>query len=435
MDVAVSYTRGTSPRRINLDAVLDAITDQVLADGDVEKALQRVFRFGTEGDMGLLDILDHLRNETQEDLADIAPEIENHDAGMELTKSDRRSEDTVAMREALRQVESLDDLQNLDPQLMDRTLSTEKREWIEKWADMTGQLLESGLVAMSGPRLVLTAKAIRQIGSRLLQHMFLPPTLHGRGHHLLHRPGLHGSATDETTAWEWGKPLDLHVARSLMQAVRHTQERDGLHLRTDDFEVFERESGAAIVTVLLVDMSRSMFESGAWDIAKRAAIALNTLMETRGHLDELILIGFSGDARMLNVDELPSISWDQYSHGTNLHAGLRTATRSLERFRSMNRQVVIITDGEPTAFLDAGKPTFEHPVTERTIGATLLEAKRMERRNIAFTMICIGESEGLPAFAQTFSRTVSGRLIQLPLDQLGAFIVRDIASGSHRVVG
>src|SRR5699024_3230425 len=122
----------------------------------------------------------------------------------------------------LRQVESLDELEDLDPALMERSLSSEELEWVDKWSEMTGQMIESGLVAMSGPKLVLTAKAIRQIGSRLLQHMFLPPTRRGKGSHLIPSPGLHGMAGDDSTEWEWGKPLDLNIARSLTNAVRRT---------------------------------------------------------------------------------------------------------------------------------------------------------------------------------------------------------------------
>lgn len=433
MDQVVTYTSGKPASPINVDAVLDAISDQVLTDGNVEKALQRAFRFGTEDGIGLLDVLDRLREEIQ-DAEHALQDPNQHATEMEPTRSDRDVEDAIAMRDALRQVESLDDLHDLDPEMMQRSLTADELEWVEKWSDMTGQMIDSGLVAMSGSRLVLTAKAVRQIGSKLLQHLFLPPVKRGRGSHHLHQPGLHGMAGDETSAWEWGKPLDLNIGRSLTNAVRRMGERGKLILQAEDFEVIDRESGAAVSTTLLMDMSRSMFESGAWDAAKRAAIALNTLVTTTRMHDHLELVGFSGDARKLQLDELPSLSWDQFSHGTNLHAGLLVASRLLNRHRSMNRQVVIITDGEPTAFMDGVHPVFEHPVTERTQEATLLTARRMSRQGIGFTTICVGDAASAPDFARTLSQTVNGRMILLPLDDLGAFIVRDVAQGTHRTV-
>lgn len=433
MNSVVTYRSGKPNRRVNIDEVLESISDQVLSDGDVEKALQRDFRFGTEDDMGLLDILDRLREEIS-DAEELLQDPDDHDFDMEVAPTEGQVEDAKAMRDALRQVESLDDLDDIDPELMERTLSTEELEWVDKWSDMTGQLIESGLVAMSGPKMVLTARAIRQIGSRLLQHMFLPATRRGKGNHPIPAPGLHGMAGDDSTEWEWGKPLDLNIARSLTNAVRRSGEIGSVKLKTEDFEVFERESAAAIHTVLLTDMSRSMFDSGAWDAAKRAAIALNTLITTSRMHDELDLVGFSGDARKLSLEELPSLSWDQFSHGTNLHAGLLVASRLLKQHHALNRQIVIITDGEPTAYMDGHNPVFEHPVTGKTLDSTLLEAKRLARQGVNFTTIYVGDEAEAPEFARTLSQTVNGRLILLPLDDLGTFVVRDVAQGTYRTV-
>lgn len=433
MDLTYTYASGRPTRRIHVDAVLDAISDQVLSDGDVEKALQRAFRFGTEDDIGLLDILDRLREEIQHaDHPDA--DTQQHSLDAEAGPTERRKDDAIAMRDALRQVESLDDLHGLDPELMNRTLTSEDRDWVEKWSDMTGQLIESGLVAKWGPRLILTTRAIRQIGSRLLQHMFIPPVQRGRGSHHIHRPGLHGFAGEDTSDWEWGKPLDLNIGRTLANALRRPQSTQRLTLHVEDFEVFDRESGAAIHTVMLMDMSRSMFESGAWDAAKRAAISLHTLVSTRKNHDHLDLVGFSGDARVLALEELPMLSWDQFSHGTNLHAGFLVAAKLFRNRHAQNTQLVVLTDGEPTAFMDGRDPVFEHPVTHRTLDSTLLEARRLSRRGVAFTTICVGDADSAPEFARILSRVVTGRMIHLPIDALGTFIVRDVAQGASRTV-
>lgn len=433
MDRTFIYRSGKPSHQPHVESILDAITDQVLTDGDVEKALERTFRFGTQEDMGLLDILERLREDSHNlDHAEL--DSEQHTFKMDSGSAERRAENAAAMRDALRQVESLDDLQGLDPDLLSKALSIEEREWVEKWSDMQGLLIESGLVAMSGPRLMLTAKAIRFIGSKLLQHMFLPPVKRGRGSHQLNVPGLHGMPGDDTAIWEWGKPLDLNIGRTLTNAVKRTHHDRRTKLHVDDFEIFERESGAGIHTVLLTDMSRSMFESGAWDAAKKSAIALNTLVETGRHHDHLDLVGFSGDARVLDLEELPMLTWDQFSHGTNLHAGLLVASQQFRRRHALNQQVVIITDGEPTAFMDGSSPVFEHPVTHRTFDATLLQARRMSRKGINVTTICVGDFDSVPQFTQTLSKTINARLILLPTDALGTFLVRDVATGAIRTI-
>ena len=432
MDSILTYSMHAARRSHSLDAVIDLIADEVLSDGNVERALQRAFRFGTEEEMGLLDVLDRLRHDVQE----VEPTLQTadqHASEMALVQAERRHEDSIAIREALRQVESLDDLQGIDPQLMQRTLTSDELEWVEKWAEMTGQLIESGLVISIGNRLELTRKAISRIGSRLIKHMFLPPKVRGRGDHLLHRSGT-AAMSDDVIPWEWGMPFDLHITRSLANALRNQHPSGSISLAIDDFEVFDRQSGAAVTTALLIDMSRSMFESGAWDAAKRAAIALDSLHATGQAQDTLVLIGFSGDARKLNIAELPMLNWDQFSHGTNLQAGLVAAAREMNRYHGNNRQIVIITDGEPTAYLDGQTPIFEHPVTNRTIEATLREARRLARKNVAMTMIRVKDDNTATGFAEQFVRATSGRLIDVPLDSLGAFVVRDIARGSHRTI-
>lgn len=427
----LTYHRGTASIRIDVASVIDEIADRVLHDGNVDKALQDVFRLGTDEDMGLLDILDRLR----EDATDLRHELSGdrqHDDGDQSLDNTRRLEDLSSMREQLRQIESIDDLHNLDPELVDHTLNDQEREWIEKWSDMRGQLIESGLVIAQGRQLRLTVRAIRRIGSSLLRHMHLPPQQRGRGSHNIPVSGISGTSGDNVIPWEWGRPFDLDVTASLMFAIRSRDESGTLRLSPEDFVVKDRESGAAIATVLMLDMSRSMFDSGAWDIAKRASIALDALNATTHERDVLKIVGFSGSARELNVTDMPSLSWDQYSHGTNLQAGLQVAQSILKPYRTMNRQIVIVTDGDPTAYQDGHISVFENPVTERTITATLREARRVARSGIAITMITVGDDTA--GFALTMTRTANGRLIHLPVDELGSFVVHDVARGTIRTI-
>lgn len=433
MASVLTYHRGSDRPRIDVGSVVDAIADRALHDGDVDKALQQVFRLGTDEDIGLLDILDRLR----EDAAELRHELSQDHQHEETDSTQERSrhlDDVTAMRDKLRQIEDLDDLHDLDPELVDRVLIEEEREWIEKWSDMRGQLIESGLVVAQGTRLRLTIRAIRRIGGGLLRHMHPPPQQRGRGSHSVPVSGFSGTAGDDLIQWQWGRPFDLDVTASLVSAIHRRDGEGKLRLVSDDFIVRDRDSGAAIATVLMLDMSRSMFDSGAWDIAKRAAIALDTLNETTHKQDVLKLVGFSGSARELEVTELPSLIWDQYSHGTNLQAGLQVAQHLLKTYRTMNRQIVIVTDGEPTAFQDGETPIFENPVTERTITTTLREARRITRAGIAVTTIAVGDGIEPTGFASTMTKVTNGRLIHLPVDQLGTFVVRDVASGGMRIV-
>ena len=426
----LTYHAGTAHTWHPVEGMIDALADQLLADGDVERALQRAFRLGSEDEIGLLDVLDRLREEE----ADLMHDVRDDDQHGDNLAAAQRLQDTRALRDALRQVESLDDLRGLDPELVARVLTPDEREWIDRWADMTGRLIEAGMVVQVGESLRLSARAVRRIGTGLLRHMYVPPQQRGRGSHAFPRPGLQGAAGDSASPWEWGRPLELDVSQSLVAAIARQHEAGAIQLRPEDFVVRERESGAAHATALLLDMSRSMDETGAWSIARRAAIALNSLIETRHRHDHLDLIGFSGTARRLDVESLPGLSWDQFSHGTNLHAGLLEAQRALLPYRRYNRQIVIVTDGEPTAYLDGNQPVFEHPVSGRTLQATLQEARRAARAGIRITMIAVGDAIDYDAFARDFIRVTNGRLLRLSVHEFGQVVVRDIASGRITVM-
>lgn len=430
MDNLITYRPGTPRFRRPVSTILDAVSDQLIRDGDVEKALQREFRIGSDDHMGLYDVLNRLAEEIQ----DVESQMADAADSVSRQRLQRNRDDLEKARAGLRQTESFEDLKGIDPDLLDRALLPDEREWIDEWMDITGQLIESGLVVHTGRKLELTPLAIRKIGARILRHIHLPPVLRGRGNHPLHRRGFVGLPSEATSPWEWGQPFDIHLGRTVLNAVRRNPGALPVRLTADDFEAHDRESGAAVATVLMIDMSRSMFASGAWDAAKRAAVALDALISSSLPQDSLDLVGFSGDARRLRLDDLPSLTWDQFSHGTNLQAGLRVAQSILQRHRGMNRQIVILTDGEPTAYLDGEKSIFEHPVTERTINATLGEAARVARAGIAVTTMMLATSHELDHFVMRFSRLVRGRVIRVPTGQLGSYVVRDVTTGSIRTI-
>ncbi len=426
----VTYHAGRPREVLDVGNIIDAIADQILDHGDVERAMQSAFRLGTDDDFGMLDILDRLRDEIERESSD--GDLTDMD---QADSSSPSKDDAQAMRDALREVQSPEDLQGLDPKLMERALTLEERVWVDKWSDATGQLIDSGLVARQGGKLQLTPRALRRIGANLLRHVYLPPVRRGQGGHPYPVRGIIGAAGDEVSPWEWGQPFDVDIAATLMNSVRRSSIQGRLVVRPGDFAVRDRESASSYTSVLLLDMSRSMFDSGAWDVAKRAAIALDALSHAQHRFDQVHLVGFSGTARELAVVDLPGLSWDQFSHGTNLHHGLIRAGRLLDRDLTRNRQIVIITDGDPTAYMDGPNAVFENPVTEKTLHATLREGARLTRAGVSTTLIRVGEDEKLTGFPIDFARTSKGRLISLPLDRLGSFVVRDVGSRAMRVFG
>ncbi len=436
-------------------SLFEAMKEDLISDGDVEKAMQKAFRWGYEDEDGehvdgLRDIMQRLREDREELLAeetddttpgagDAASEVDTEpadDAGDgERLDIQGRVQQLEEMKRTLRQIESIDDLQNIDPHLVNETLTEDERDWIEQWMSMTGRLIEAGLVVEGTKRLELSPEAIRRIGAHALRSMYVEPAMEAAGEHELRRKGLRGPTTDTSSAWEFGQPFSLNLSRTIMNAISRQGSGSPVSLDPEDFEVFDRESTSASATVLLIDMSRSMFHNGCWDAAKRSALALDTLMRTSFPRDVLEIVGFSGSAERLTLMQLPSLSWDEFSHGTNLQAGLALSRELLHHYRSMNRQIIVITDGEPTAFTEKGEVIFENPATDRTHEATLREVVRCTRERIGITTFLLDRSPELQEFVSRMTRINRGRIIQSAPDQLGRYLVRDFARHHTSVVG
>lgn len=435
------------------ESLFNAMIEDLLVNGDVEKAMQKAFRWGYQDEdgediPGLRDMLQDLREEREalpresevggvggqgegagyDDSNEEADDSEGSDIG-------GRIEQIQQLERSLKQIESIDELHGLDPQLVDSVLDQHEREWIEQWMSMTGTLVDAGLVIEGTRRLELSPDAIRRIGAHALRSLYMSFGNAGVGEHELYRQGDRGPTSDTSTEWQFGQPFTLHLTRTILNAVYREGPGASVRLAPGDFEALDRESTSASATVLLIDMSRSMFHNGAWDAAKRSALALDTLMRTQYPRDELQIVGFSGGSERLQISQLPSLTWDEFSHGTNLQEGLATARRLLRPHVSRDRQVILITDGEPTAFTEDGETVFENPATDRTFDATLREVVRCTRERIGITTFLLDASPELVQFVQRMTRVNRGKVIQAHPDQLGRYLVRDFQNQHSRIIG
>jgi uncharacterized protein with von Willebrand factor type A (vWA) domain len=442
--------------RPEVESLFQAMSEDLLSGGDVEKAMQKAFRWGYQDEdgediPGLLDLMQQLRDERevlQEQAVDgregrrsgsAAEEEgitrESEDDSGEAADLSGRIEQIAELERSLRQVESLDDLHGLEPRLVDSVLDDDQREWLEEWMAMTGRLIDAGLVIQGDRKLELSPEAIRRIGVHALRSMYMSFGHRGVGEHELHERGDRGPTTDTSSQWQFGQPFTLHLTRTILNAVHRSGSGQGLRLRPEDFEVFDRESTSATAAVLLIDMSRSMFHNGAWDAAKRSTLALDALMRAQFPRDVLEIVGFSESAVRLNLTQLPSLTWDEFSHGTNLQDGLALARRLLRPYGNRDRQIILVTDGEPTAFTEKGETIFENPATDRTFDATLREVVRCTRDRIGITTFLLSDAPELLDFVTRMTRINRGRVIQARPGQLGRYLVRDFQRHRSTVVG
>jgi uncharacterized protein with von Willebrand factor type A (vWA) domain len=242
-----------------------------------------------------------------------------------------------------------------------------------------------------------------------------------------HQPGdrrtlLAGShdLTGASRDYQFGDPLSLDLSRTVLQAVRR---RVGVPVRLDarDFSVFEREDSSRAATVLAIDLSRSMGERGYLLAAKKLALALVTLIRARYPRDQLLLAGFSASARPLTVAELPRLGWDRFGFGTNVQDALQIARGMLAAHRGMQRTVILLTDGEPTAHrAPDGTVQFHHPPAPETLSLTYLEAERLRRDGIGLCVCVLSSQLQVVRVAEQLARQAGGELIVTDPDDLAA---------------
>jgi uncharacterized protein with von Willebrand factor type A (vWA) domain len=194
-----------------------------------------------------------------------------------------------------------------------------------------------------------------------------------------------------------------------------------VRLAARDFAVFEREDSSRAATVLAIDLSRSMGERGYLLSAKKLALALVTLVRTRYPRDRLLLAGFSASARPLTTAELPRLGWDRFGFGTNMQDALRLARGMLAAHRGMQRTIILLTDGEPTAHrTPEGAVEFHHPPSPATVSQTYLEAERVRRDGIDLSVCVLSSQLQVVRFAEQLSRQAGGELIVTDPDDLAA---------------
>jgi len=281
----------------------------------------------------------------------------------------------------------------------------EQRKIIDKW-------IEDGLLDKVGVNFKLTPRAINSLQRKALMEVFRNLKAESAEGHETHLQGRGGERSEGTRTYQFGDPvseIDLHATLRRAIATHGT----GLPLRLDerDFELHQTDSKATCSTVILLDMSGSM---GRWDRftqAKRCAMAMYALIRQRFVLDTVDIVGFATGAEVIPEQKMPLSLPKRISlydpvvqmrvpipeletapqHFTNLHMGLKMARRILSRRGGQNKQVFIITDGQPTAHVEGGDVVLLYPPDESSTMATLSEALILSRHGVRFNTFALIE--------------------------------------------
>jgi uncharacterized protein with von Willebrand factor type A (vWA) domain len=354
---------------------------------------------------------------------------------------DFRGQDPLGFAEAAGVMEQLGDIDQLENLLRSATnpgaladvdldrarelLGEDGARSLERMAELARLLEEAGLVEQKEGRLELTPRGLRRIGTNALRDLFARLAQDRLGTHRAERAGVGHERAHETKPYEYGDPFNLSIERTVRNALHRSGRGTPVRLSPEDFEVERTEVLTRTSTVLMLDLSLSMPMRDNFLAAKKVAMALHSLISTQYPRDFLGLVGFSEVARELTPEQLPEVSWD-FVYGTNMQHGFLLSRRMLAR-QSGTKQIIMITDGEPTAHFPPGSdtPFFNYPPVQETVDATLAEVLRCTREGILVNTFMLDATQYLRRFVEKLTELNRGRAFFTTPETLGDFVLVD----------
>lgn len=340
----------------------------------------------------------------------------------------RRMEDALFQRE----------FSSIDVSEAERLLGERASRAIAGLRAMVSMLADAGLAMRKGSRLVLTAKGARRLGELALREIHAQLRFDAAGRHGTERRGDVDGDVSGTRPHRFGDSAQLAPVASVANALR----RGGslpLRLAPQDLAVYETNRSTRSATVLLLDMSWSMSWEGRFAAAKRVALAMQALMRSRFPRDYFAVVGFYTRAVELRLDELSEATWNVGDPFTNLQDGLRLGGDLLERQRARNKNIIVVTDGQPTAYYVGGRLFCEWPMSlgglsTRATVETLREVERVTQKGVRINTFMLDDSPPLRAFVEKMTAINRGRAFYTTPHDLGRFVLVDYVGRRRKVL-
>lgn len=364
---------------------------------------------------------------------------------------DFEGEDPVGFSQAMQAMQELGDIDQLENLLRNASspsalaeadmgkvrdlMGDDAAKSLERLAELTNQLEQAGLVEQREGKLEITPKGLRKIGANALRELFSKLSKEMAGQHEMSQHGVGHERTYDSKPYEYGDPFQLDLNRTIRNALRRqagdAEASTPMRLSPDDFEIERTEHLTRSSTVLMLDLSLSMPMRDNFLPAKKVAMALHHLISTQFPRDYLGIVGFSETARILTAEQLPEVSWD-FVYGTNMHHGF-TLARQLLAKEAGSKQIIMITDGEPTAHITPdGYPFFNYPPARETVEATLREVLRCTKSQIRINTFALGADGSLRAFVERMTQINQGRAFFTTPENLGDYVLVDFLDGKRQ---
>lgn len=363
---------------------------------------------------------------------------------------DFSGQEPMGFQQAMQSMQDLSDLEQLENLMksasnpaslaeadMDRVrdlLGDDAAKSLDQLSKLSKMMQDAGLIDQREGRMQLTPRAIRKLGANALRELFGKLRKDMVGQHKIDATGIGHERANDTKPYEFGDPFRLDLHGTLRNALRRNGSGLPIGLSPEDFEIERTEHSTRSSTVLLLDLSLSMPMRDNFLPAKKVAMALHHLISSQFPRDYLGVVGFGEIARELKPESIPEVSWD-FAYGTNMHHAFTLARKMLSR-QSGTKQIIMITDGEPTAHvMPSGEIFFNYPPVHETVEATLREVTRCTKEQIRINTFMLDADNGLRRFIEQLTKINKGKAFFTTPDNLGDYVLVDFLDHKRTMAG
>ncbi len=351
-----------------------------------------------------------------------------------LMNSDQFDEE---MRDRLQQMAMNGELEELIEKLIER-MQQEDYISIDQPHDPAKQSSVSGQVgdAQQQARFEITDKSLDFLGFKALRDLLGSLGKSSFGRHDTRDMATGIEASGASKQYEFGDTLNLDITATLSSAIQREGLGLPLNLEYHDLQVHQCEYQSSCATVLMLDCSHSMILYGEdrFTPAKKVAMALSQLIRTQYPGDSLSLVLFHDSAEEVPLSQLARVKVGPYY--TNTREGLRMAQRILQRQRKDMKQIVMITDGKPSALTLEDGRIYKNAfgLDPLVVSQTLEEVSKCKRAGVLINTFMLASDYGLVQFVQRVTQMCRGKAYFTTPYTLGQYLLMDYMSRKTKTI-
>jgi Ca-activated chloride channel family protein len=346
--------------------------------------------------------------------------------------------DSDRIEEMLNEIKAAGKMDELIDQIMQRM---EQEDFISVDRPFDADTDPSSVGGQTGPaqgqvRFEVTDKGLDFLGYRTLRDLLASLGKSSFGRHDTRDLATGVETSGAAKQYEFGDTLNLDINATLSSAIQREGLSVPINIEYSDLQVHQCEYQSSCATVVMLDCSHSMILYGEdrFTPAKKVAMALSQLIRTQYPGDSLSLVLFHDSAEELPISQLARVKVGPYY--TNTREGLRLAQRILQRQRKDMKQIVMITDGKPSALTLEDGRIYKNAfgLDPLVVSKTLEEVSRCKRSGILINTFMLASDFGLVQFVQKVSEMCRGKAYFTTPERLGEYVLMDYMSRKTKTI-